>query len=312
MAEVSAVIVSMNRPELLYPCLDGLFANKCSLDVFVVAYMYSAANLAALRKDYPAVKIVESTELRGFAENNNLALRLVESPFVFVVNDDTLQHMPVVDMLLKDLKGLPEDVAAVSPKIVFADGSVQTCGRAPWTAWRWMKHYLHISEELQPGPWTMQEGLFQTYTLNGACFLARTAAFKQAGWFDETYTFTPEDIALGHRFNEMGLRVFADAGVEIVHLANSTASAMEAAIKPTRIRGSLIFFARGSKLRYFLLGLYACAIESARWLKYTLLGCRSERDRIMKATARNVLRSVFSGKSTKEIFVQYYNELKGV
>ena len=310
MADVSAVIVNMNRPDLLYPCLDGLYANKCSLDVFVVAYMYSAENLAALHKDYPAVKVVESSELRGFSENNNLALKLVESPFVFIVNDDTIQKMPVVDMLLKDLKELPEDVAAVSPKIVFADGRVQTCGRAPWTACRWMKHYLHFNDELKPGRWTMQESIFQTYTLNGACFLARTAAFKEAGWFDETYTFTPEDIALGHKFNEMGLKVYADAGVEIVHLANTTASTMEAAIKPTRIRGSLIFFSRGSKLRYAFLGTYACAIESLRWLKYTLLGCRSERDRIMKATARNVLRSVFSGKSTKEIFVQYYNELK--
>ena len=64
----------------------------------------------------------------------------------------------------------------------------------------------------------------------------------------------------------------------------------------------------GMPLKYFCLGLYACAIESARYLKYAVTGCRCERDRIMKDTARNVLRTVFSSKSTKEIFVQLYNE----
>ena len=312
MAEVTAVIVSMDRPDLLYPCLNSILAcNSCKVDIFVVAYMFSQGNLDALQRDYPSVRVIVNDSLSGFSENNNLALKLVESEFVFIVNDDTIQKEPVIDKLLADIKGLPESVAAVSPKIVFADGSVQTCGRPQLTVWRWMKHYLHIEEnENKPGKWNRDSGLFRTYTLNGACFLARTSAFRQAGWFDETYTFTPEDIALGHKFNEMGLQVYADADVSIVHLANSTASAIEAAIKPTRIRGSLIFLSRGSKIRYFLLGAYACAIECARYAKYMILGCRTERARVMKATAKNVLASVFSGKSTKEIFTHYYGTIR--
>lgn len=309
MSEVSVVIVNMNNPELLSQCLDSLYTfNKCNLEVYVVAYMYSQQNLEFARKEFPQVHFIPSDEIRGFAENNNLALNKIESEFLFIVNDDTIQHMPVIDSLLEDFHKLPATVAAVSPKIVFPDGRIQTCGRAPWTAWRWMKHYLHFEDETKPGPWTMKPGLFRTWTLNGACFLARTETFRKAGWFDETYTFTPEDIALGHRFNEMGYEVWADADISIEHLANATASAMETAIKPTRIRGSLLFYAKGMPLKYFCLGLYACAIESARYLKYAVTGCRCERDRIMKDTARNVLRTVFSSKSTKEIFVQLYNE----
>lgn len=310
MSEVSVVIVSMNRPDLLVPCLESLYSNnKCGCEVFVVAYMYESDNLALIRTRFPDIQIIESNEVRGFSENNNLALRKVRTPFVFIVNDDTLQQMPVIDCLLQDIKALPDKVASVSPRIVFPDGRVQTCGRAPWTSWRWMKHYLHIEDETNPGKWTMGEGLFRSYTLNGACFLARTDAFREAGWFDERFFFTPEDIALGHKFNDMGYEVWADAAVSIVHIASSSTSSLSAAIKPARIRGSLLFFSRGSKLRYALLGIYACAIETARYLKYLLKGCRTEKDRIMKASARNVLRSVFSGKSAKELFIGFKDEL---
>lgn len=293
----------MDRPENLYPCLDSMFRqNVTTIDVWVVAYMFSEEHLSALRRDYPSIHIVESRERRGFSENNNLALAQIDTEYVFVVNDDTVQDMPVVDKLLEDLRNLPPKVAAVSPRIVFPDGSVQTCGRAPWTAWRWMKHYLHLVDETRRTRWTMREGLFRTWTLNGACFLARTDAFRAAGWFDETYVFTPEDIALGHTFNDMGYEVYADADAEITHFAGGTVSEMEEVIKPVRIAGSLIFHSKGSRVRKTLLACFAWSVEAARYAKYTVLGCRSDRDRIMKATARNVMKAVFSGKTPKELF----------
>ena len=312
MPKVSVVIVCMNRPDLLYPCLEGLYAHTSTpLEVWVVAYMFSEENLARLRTDWPAVKVVESRELRGFSENNNLALRQMTGDYCFIVNDDTLMSMPVIDRLLADFDRLPEDAAIVSPKIVFPDGRVQTCGRAPWTAWRYVKHYLHLVDETVPSAWSMKEGLFRTWTVNGACFLIRTEVFRAAGWFDETYTFTPEDIALGHKVNDLGYSVWVDADVEITHLAGGTVSRLEAAIKPTRVRGALQFYSGGNSLKYFLLGGFVWCVEGMRRLKY-LFADRSDpssRAAIMYATARNVMRSVFTKRTSKEIFTRLYREL---
>ena len=204
MPQVSVILVSMNRPDLLYPCLDDLYATTAaSMEIFVVAYRYTPGNLADLRAKYPKVEVVESPELRGFSENNNLALRRARGRYCLIVNDDTRIRMPLIDSLLEDFSRLPENAAAISPKIVFPDGRIQTLGRAPWTACRYLRHYLHLVDETRPTKWSMQEGLFQTWTLNGACFMIRTDVFREAGWFDETYTFTPEDIALGHKLNDM-------------------------------------------------------------------------------------------------------------
>ena len=309
MPKVSVVIVCMDRPDLLNPCLESIRAhNRTELEVWVVAYRFSAENLERLRADWPAVHVVESRELRGFSENNNLALRQVTGDYCFIVNDDTLMRMPVIDRLLADFDRLPADAAVVSPKIVFPDGRVQTSGRAPWTAWRYVKHYLHLVDETVPTPWSMKEGLFRTWTVNGACFLVRTEVFRQAGWFDETYTFTPEDIAIGHKINEMGYTVWSDADVEITHLAGGTVSRMEAAIKPTRVRGALQFYSGGSPLKYTLLGAFVWTVEALRRLKY-LFADRSDPQShaaIMYATSGNVMRSVFTRRTAKEIFTELY------
>ena len=311
---VSVVIVSMNRPDLLYPCLEGLYAQtKAPLEVWVVAYLYSEENLARLKADWPAAKVVESRELRGFSENNNLALKQITGDYCFIVNDDTLMAMPVVDALLADFDRLPADAAIVSPKIVFPDGRVQTCGRAPWTAWRYLKHYLHLVDETKPSAWSMKEGLFRTWTVNGACFLIRTDVFREAGWFDETYVFTPEDVALGHRVNDLGYTVWADADVVITHLAGGTVSRLEAAIKPTRVRGALQFYSGGNPVKYALLGGFVWCVEALRRLKYRFAD-RSDpasHAAIMDATARNVMRSVFTKRTSKEVFVQLYREIRG-
>jgi len=312
----------MNRPDILYPCLDSIREhNSVSMEVLLVAYKFSAENLADLKARYPWVTVIESREIRGFAENNNLALEKATGEYCFIVNDDTLMSMPVIDRLVDDIEKLGPRVAAVSPRIVFPDGRVQTCGRAPWTAWRWMMHYLHLVDETRPSKWNpafvisseargeveKSKSLFRTYTLNGACFLARTSAFREAGWFDPYYFFTPEDIALGHKFNNMGYEVWADASIDITHIAGGTVSKSEQVIKPARVQGALHYYSKGSAAKRFFLALFVWLVEAARGLKY-LFADKSDpasHAAIMSATARNIRHSVFTSLTPKEVFLRY-------
>lgn len=319
----------MNNIRCLFPCLDSIKKHtSVSYETLVVAYMFSQENLELLSQNYPWVTIIQSNELRGFAENNNIALDQAQGQYSFIVNDDTLMSMPVIDMLVEDLGKLPENAAAVSPEIVFPDGNVQTCGRGPWTPCKYLCHYLHLIDETKKSKWTMQDGLFQTYTLNGACFLAKTDIFRKCGWFDTTYTFTPEDIALGTLLNKAGFTVYTDADIQITHIANATASSIEAVIKPTRVRGSLIFYsslrkispnqgtARCNPLIYMLMGLFIWCYETIRGLKYLFCDCSDRNDktcrnRIMRDTAANVRKSIFTHKTTKDIFLELYQEVRG-
>ena len=76
---VSIVIVCMNRMDNLVPCLEGIRAHTgVSYETLVVAYRFSPENLEKAQTDFPWVRWVVSDEIRGFSENNNLALRQAE------------------------------------------------------------------------------------------------------------------------------------------------------------------------------------------------------------------------------------------
>ena len=141
----------------------------------------------------------------------------------------------------------------------------------------------------------MPPSVVRTYTLNGACFLIKTAVFRKMGWFDERYFFTPEDIALGHALNNAGYSVWVHPEVCITHLAGGSVSAMEQAIKPARVRGSLIFYGEPLALKLFI-----WSVELARYVKNSLL-CREQN----RKTARNVMKTVFSKQTPKEIFIRF-------
>ena len=369
MPEVSVVIVCMGGPQkYLEACLAGLRAHtSASYEVLVVAYRWEEADKEAFAKAHPEVTLIPSDEVRGFSENNNLALPLAKGRYCLVLNDDTRMEEPVVDKLLDDLAVLPENAAVVSPCIRFADGRIQTCGRSRWTAWRYAKHYLHLVDEgnvrspedsvslrstpapcawikrrqqapgrtrdfaaakssrekrprgiiggsapsnlgqapghpTPPTPPLTSSSVFQTYTLNGACFLIKTEVFRKVGWFDERFFFTPEDIALGHVLNEAGYTVWADPAVSITHLAGGSVSAMEAAIKPARVRGSLLFYGEPLWLRCFV-----WCFEALRVCKYAFLP-RTPRNVLMSRTARNVMKTAFSKASPKELFIRFSHE----
>lgn len=103
--QVSIVIVCMNNLKNLYPCLDSIRKyTHVSYETLVVAYLFSKENLERLKRDYSWIRIIESNEIRGFSENNNLALRQARGQYCYVLNDDTIMDSPVIDRLVETIQ----------------------------------------------------------------------------------------------------------------------------------------------------------------------------------------------------------------
>ena len=313
--EVSVVIVCMNRLDNLYPCLESLRAHtKIPFETLVVAYMFTEENLRKAKSDFPWVRIIESRELRGFSENNNLALRQVRGEFCFILNDDTEIHQDVIGRLAGDFRRLPENAAIVIPRLDNADGTLQLCGRPPFPSRYYVLQQWHLHREPiddTVGKKPVFDEVYSTSNICGAAFLIRTDIFRELGWFDETYYFTPEDIALSALARKKGYSVWVDAGVSVVHKWHTTASRLSPAVRPAAVRGSLIFFSEGSGIKYFLLALCVWSAEMGKRIKAAIRNSLNPNDinRIKLLTFRNISRSIFTRRTPKEIFVKYYNEI---
>ena len=301
MPTVSIIIVCMNRLDNLRPCLSSIKQHTTAdYETIVVAYRFSPDNLSAMREEFPDVNFIVNDGISGFSENNNLALAQARGEFCFILNDDTELPGPTIDRLLEDFGKLPADAAIVAPKLLNADGSLQLCGRPDYPPFNYVRQQWHCYKE----PIDNGSGLFRTYNISGAAFLIRTSVFRELGWFDERYFFTPEDIALSTLARERGYSVWCDSEAEVIHKWRTTASRISPAVRPAAVRGSLIFFSGGSKLRYLLLALGVLPAEMGKRIKAALLGHKAE-----LKTYRNITRSIFTRKTPKELFIRYFNEL---
>lgn len=317
MLEVSIVIVCMNNLKNLYPCLESIKKyTSVSYECFVVAYLFTKENLEKVKKDFPWVKFIESNEIRGFSENNNLALRQAQGKYCFVVNDDTEMKMPVIDRLVESFGKCPENTAIVSPNILNYKGEVAVSGRNPRT-WKenviseWKNSYMD-----RPSNFINQKGLFKTYNILGAAFLIKTELFKKIGWFDERYFFCPEDVAVSTTLNKMGYLCYVDSKAEIFHyegMSGKSVSKIVTATKPASTLGGLIFYSDGSFIKRSIIFANLLVSLPCHYLYHGMMSLFSSNQDVNKLLAKGDLNSfisLFLFKNPKEAFVYFYNQLK--
>lgn len=304
--DVSIVIVCMNQLDDLFRCLDAIaqHTHRATCEIWVVAYLFSAENLAKLRARHPAVRIVESGELRGFAENNNLALRQVNGEHCFIVNDDTYMDMPVVDVLLESFRKEPR-AAIFSPKILNPDGSVQFCGGLPHTLGHWLlvefklRNLARIRSPLVNGT-----GIFRTGTVMGAAFMVRTAVLRELGYFDERFFFSPEDSALSMLANARGYGCYVNADAAIYHRHSATLGRHALPTVLAMQRGQTLYLSGDSGWRWWVYSSAMFVLAAGKSLYWALSRAP---DRAVRARIwRRAMGTAFSRRTPKEIFARHF------
>ena len=316
MYDVSVVIVCMNNLSNLFPCLDSLYSTtkKRSFEIIVVAYMFSKENLQALKDKYPLVKIIVNNEIKGFSENNNLALKKALGKYALVLNDDTCFMDSLIDTLVTDIEKLPQDVAIISPTIEHINLKKIAKGRMPSNSFaRYLCSILRINlprskKELS---YINGNGIFQTYNISGCVFLIKMDVFKAMGFFDERYFFGPEDIALSTKLNENGYKCYVDSDVKITHLQGTTFGKTSMATYPAAVMGRLMFICGNSKLKWFIARLCYTLVLVFSVFSLSVVNAFKKNDvlAIKKTRYKNFLKVLWTNKTTKEIFEMFYGKL---
>ena len=202
---LSVVIVSWNVRDLLANCLESLERETVSIpcEVFVVDNKSSDGTLDMVRARFPRVRIIANAENVGFSRANNQAIRLSSTPYVLLLNPDTICTSGSVRRMLDFLEQHAE-VGAVGPMLLDRDGStVQLEGArrfprpfdtlceylrlgALFPRSRWPKRHLMVE-------WDHQDSR-RVECLSGACLMIRRETLADIGDLDESYPFNVEDV----------------------------------------------------------------------------------------------------------------------
>lgn len=318
MIDVSIIIVCMNNLRMLYPCLNSIKKQTTNVtyEVIVTAYLFSQENLNKLKNDFPWITIIESNEIRGFSENNNLALKVAKGKYSFILNDDTEMKMPVVDLLVETIESLPESVAVVSPVLISSNNQVQYCGRAPIRLKDFVFSQFNMFDEKRDKEYINKKGIFKSYNIIGAAFLIKTEIFRHFGFFDERYFFTPEDIALSTLLNKRGYECYVNSDVKLLHyegMSGRSLSMIQTATRPAGGKGHVIMYSEDNKMLNFLLSMFLATTTFVQFLVHRIKGMSKTKpnaDYILSIGDWNAVKAYLSNKTPKEIFIECYKKIK--
>ena len=217
---VSVVIVNWNGREFLPECLEAL--RRQVYRVFSVILVDNGSHdgsVAFVAEHYPEVRIVALKDNRGFAAANNVALRMVETEFVALLNNDAVPDPLWLKSLVEALEDHPQAGMAASKMLLYDKREV--IDRAG-------DGYTRAGAALLRGRGLSAESHRVREWVFGACAAAalyRTAMLRDIGFFDEDFFLLYEDVDLSFRAQLKGYKclyvpeaiVYHKSSASIVH-----------------------------------------------------------------------------------------------
>jgi N-acetylglucosaminyl-diphospho-decaprenol L-rhamnosyltransferase len=318
--DLSISIVSLNRPDLVEQCLASIEAVTRSIayEVHLVAHNFDVVPLDQIRRRHPSLIVHRVAGIRGYSQNNNVALRAARGRHVAILNDDTILGDDLFGKLVQFLD-CNQDITAVCPVLQNSDGSLQMGYRGRFTPLAFIAQQLRV-DRLVPVRWAVRLGAFDRPWLpegngdpveieagTGACFVARREALKAIGFLDEDYFLGPDDIDWTIRLRRLG-RVVLLPDASLTHLAGATLRKTYYAVLPAVYAGCYTFFrrhyGRGAEWAIRLaLGCVWSFMLSAAWGVSALL-LDSAQARSMKRARWNCVRFAFSRAPSPDVFAR--------
>lgn len=231
MKKINIVVLHYKGKSLTRECLDSL--KKIERNGFQVNFLVVVNNpnedLTDLEKDFSGVKFLVTGENLGFAEGNNVGLRLAlkeKADFVLVLNNDTLVDPKFLVKLLEVAK--KEKKAGIfCPKIYFAPGfefhydryKDAERGKVIWFAggyvdWANIATRHRGVDEVDQGQYDRIE---ESEFITGCSMLVRKEVFEKVGLFDPQYFLYYEDADFCQRALNKGFRLLYVPEAKIWH-----------------------------------------------------------------------------------------------
>jgi GT2 family glycosyltransferase len=224
--DLSIITISTNEAHHLAGCLASLHGamGRLTTEVFVVDNCSTDGTAEVAQTHFPAAQVIRNPVRRGFAANNNAAMRCSRGRHLLVLNPDTVVHEGALETLVAYLDGHAA-VGICGPRLLFPDGRLQlSCRRFP--TWRSvlarrtpLRRFLWDSslnaDHLMANVDHDREQLVDW--MLGACLMARRAAVDEVGLLDEGFFLYVEDIDWCYRMWRQGWKVAYVPAARVTH-----------------------------------------------------------------------------------------------
>jgi len=282
---LTVVIVNWNGREYLRGCLDSLrdSVDQRMCGVTIVDNGSTDDSLAMVRANFEFADVVESPVNLGFARANNIGFFRARTPYVLLLNSDTIVSRDALEGMVSAMDAHPElDVCTCQH--VGASGEPQDpffrfptlksefatmTGMFKWRIVRWLKRKRSGAKGVSGDDEGDPLQVMSVGWVSGACMLLRREPVAEIGCLDERFFFYSEDTDLCLSVRKRGGEIGFIPGITITHFGGGSGSTNYLPILRQWMIARRQFFAKhyGAHTEWCLLVLYAVTgmISLGKW-----------------------------------------------
>ena len=208
---ISIVILNYNAGELIYNCINSVFQTKYeNYEVILVDNISTDHSHKKCKESFPDIHLIENKENLGYCEGNNVGIRNASGEFIVILNPDTKVESNWLEELFNAYQKFGEGL--YQPKIIAFENNLFESGGNMLQVFGF--GYSKGRELQDKGQY--DEACEIGYA-SGACLFTKTDTIKKIGLFDPFIFLYHDDLDLGWRAAQLGIKSFYAPKSKIYH-----------------------------------------------------------------------------------------------
>ena len=200
---VSIIVLNYNAGDLLVNCVKSLYDTSYNnYEIIVVDNASKDGSQKKCKERFDQIKLIENKENLGYCEGNNVGIRQATGEFIVILNPDTLVEPNWLTELVSAYKKHGEGL--YQPKIIslYEKNILQSTGN--------MIHIFGFGFAKDKGvPDSSQsKEIEQIGYASGTCLFTSQSVLKKVGVFDPFLFLYHDDLDLGWRAAQLGIKSY--------------------------------------------------------------------------------------------------------
>lgn len=224
--KITVIIPNYNGEKFMEPCLNSLFHQTYNkFKILVVDNASIDGSVSYVQKHYPSVEIIALDKNYGFSKAVNIGIKHTTTPYLILLNNDTIVTPTFVEELLNSIEKSPY-IFSVSSKML------QMCNHKLIDSAGDL--YTIVGWGICRGAGRPVSNYTQSDEIFSACAGAaiyRRSAFQKIGYFDENHFAYLEDIDIGYRAKIYGYKNLYCSTALVYHVGSGTSGSKYNAFK---------------------------------------------------------------------------------
>lgn len=223
MQEVTVVIPNLNGEAYLRGCLDSLRAQSVPQEQFSVVVVDNGSTdggAELIRREYPEVILKVLDKNYGFCKAVNIGIEMARTPYVILLNNDTVCAPTFVEALTDAIKKRPDCFSCASKMVQMHAPELMDDGGDYYCALGWAFAY---GKNKPAARYTKTREIFSACA--GAA-IYRRSVFDEIGLFDETHFAYLEDVDVAWRAKIAGYRNYYIPQALVRHVGSATSGSV--------------------------------------------------------------------------------------